>query len=720
MTPTRLDEEAIFNIARKITTPAVREEYLQQACGADEALRQRVQDLLRVHDQEQGFLLPPASGATVDEQPISERPGTTIGPYKLLQPIGEGGMGVVWMAEQTYPVQRKVALKIIRPGMDSAQVMARFEAERQALALMDHPNIARILDAGTTAGGRPYFVMELVKGVPLTDFCDQRRLTPKERLELFVPVCQAVQHAHTKGVIHRDLKPSNVLVALYDGKPVPKVIDFGVAKAMGQKLTERTLFTGFGVVVGTPEYMSPEQAELNQLDVDTRADVYSLGAMLYELLTGSTPLDRKKLAEGAVLEVLRHIREVEPPRPSTRLSTSEALASVAASRNTLPARLTREVRGELDWVVMKCLEKDRNRRYETASALAQDLQRYLGGEPVLAARRGAAYRLRRWLRPTLPVLVFVLVLSLGPILFLLWARFDMQKMLREHNAEHRALIADMQTRTEARQFFEENVLGAARSRERGGLGSDTTLRQALAAAERRIASTAAGRPLHEAAIRDEMGRIYLFLGEPALAERQYRSSLALRRRHRYSDDPALRTTGDEDERRFLEARSDEALLGTLEQFARALEAQGRWAEAEPLRRQALAGKAPAPPDEPAGRVAALGHLGRNLLGQGKADDAEPLLRECLAEGEKSLPDNWRVFEARSLLGGCLLRQKQYAEAEPLLLSGYSGMKDRQAKLGEEGRQRLAEAGERIVALYQAWGKPEEARQWRDRLKALPR
>ena len=279
-----------------------------------------------------------------------------IGPYKLLQAIGEGGMGTVYMAEQECPVKRMVALKLIKIGLDSAQVVARFEAERQALALMDHPNIAKVLDAGTTVDGRPFFVMELVKGMPLTRYCDEARLTPRERLELFVPVCNAVQHAHQKGVIHRDLKPTNVLVALYDGKPVPKVIDFGVAKATGGKLTDRTLFTEFGAVVGTLEYMAPEQAEVNQLDVDTRADVYSLGVLLYELLTGSTPFDRTRLRAAALLEVLRIIREEEPPWPSTRLSGSAELPSVAALRRTEP-RVSRLVHGDLDWIVMKALER---------------------------------------------------------------------------------------------------------------------------------------------------------------------------------------------------------------------------------------------------------------------------------------------------------------------------------------------------------------------------
>ena len=291
-------------------------------------------------------------------------------------------MGVVYMAEQQEPVARRVALKIIKPGMDTQQVIARFEAERQALAMMDHPNIAKVLDAGTTDSGRPYFVMELVNGIPITEFCDQQHLTARERLELFIPICQAVQHAHQKGIIHRDIKPSNILIALYDGRPVPKVIDFGVAKAISQKLTEKTVFTGLGQIVGTLEYMSPEQAQRNQLDIDTRSDVYSLGVVLYELLTGDTPFDKRRLRSSAWDEMLRIIREEEPPKPSTKLSSSEILASVAANRKIDPAKLSALVRGELDWIVMKALEKDRTRRYETASGLAADVQHFLDDEPV--------------------------------------------------------------------------------------------------------------------------------------------------------------------------------------------------------------------------------------------------------------------------------------------------------------------------------------------------
>ena len=403
--------------------------YVAGACEGDVDLEQQVGRLLQVHREAGSFLDRPAValGATGAFEPAPgfdmvtalprECAGSQIGPYKLLQQIGEGGMGTVFMAEQTEPVKRKVALKVIKAGMDSRQVVARFEAERQALAMMDHVNIARVFDGGTTENGRPYFVMELVHGVPITKYCDDNHLTPRQRLELFVPVCQAIQHAHQKGIIHRDIKPSNVMVTLYDGKPVPKVIDFGVAKATEQNLTERTLFTQYGTMIGTLEYMSPEQAEMSALGVDTRSDIYSLGVLLYELLTGSTPLTHKRMKEAAYGEILRMIKEEEPPKPSTRLSDSgEALASISAQRQMEPAKLSKLVRGELDWIVMKCLEKDRNRRYETANAFAADVQRYLNDEPVQACPPSAAYRFRKFARRNKRILATVGFVALALVL----------------------------------------------------------------------------------------------------------------------------------------------------------------------------------------------------------------------------------------------------------------------------------------------------------------
>ena len=417
----------IFVAALKLA-PDQWDGHLAEACGGDDELRCRVRDLLQANAAAGSFLESPACGplATVDE-PIRERPGTVIGPYKLLEQIGEGGFGLVFLAEQTQPVRRRVAVKILKPGMDTRQVVARFEAERQALALMDHPNIAKVLDAGETGSGRPHFVMELVKGVSITDYCDQNRLTTRERLELFVHVCQAVQHAHHKGIIHRDIKPSNVLVTLHDGVPVVKVIDFGIAKALGQQLTDKTLFTGFAQMVGTPMYMSPEQAGMSGLDIDTRSDIYSLGVLLYELLTGTTPFDKERLREVGYDEMRRIIREEEPPKPSTRLSTlGPFAATVSERRQSDPKRLSQLLRGELDWIVMKALDKDRTRRYETANGLARDVERYLHDEPVLACPPSAWYRCRKFARRHKTGLriaaaaAVVLLLTAGGVGWVLW------------------------------------------------------------------------------------------------------------------------------------------------------------------------------------------------------------------------------------------------------------------------------------------------------------
>jgi eukaryotic-like serine/threonine-protein kinase len=403
-----MSEESIFVAALELATVAEREAFLDEACAGDVALRQRVDRLLAadvkpggILDQPTGPTGAPAGPAWLAPDSLlpGGRAGTLVaGRYKLVAEIGEGGMGTVWLAEQTEPVHRKVALKLIKAGMDSRSVVARFEAEQQALALMDHPNIAKVLDGGATEGGRPFFVMEYIDGVPITKHCDLARLSVPQRLTLFLPVCQAVQHAHTKGIIHRDLKPSNVLVTHYDGEPVPKVIDFGVAKAIGANLAERTSITRDGLLVGTPLYMSPEQAELGGQDVDTRSDIYTLGVLLYELLTGSTPFERKCSGEVAFDEILRIIREDEPQVPSRRLSTTKGLASIAAHRRTEPARLARLVKGDLDWIVMKALEKDRNRRYVTVNAMAMDLQRYLHDEPVTAAPPSLRRRLGKYAR----------------------------------------------------------------------------------------------------------------------------------------------------------------------------------------------------------------------------------------------------------------------------------------------------------------------------------
>jgi len=570
--------QAVFLRAVEHLIPAERASVLDHECRGDAELRRRVEELLWSHDDTDNFFSEPIldsavmAGATVVQPragaaaepladssyeatatssgesirsvtvetrdtpfplPVTAAIGMRIGPYKLLQKLGEGGMGTVYMAEQETPVRRRVALKIVKVGMDSEPVIARFEVERQALAMMDHPNIAKVLDAGATATARPFFVMELVHGVPITEFCDCHKMTPRERLELFVPVCQAIQHAHQKGIIHRDIKPTNVLVALYDGRPVPKVIDFGIAKATDQKLTDRTMFTQFGSIIGTLEYSSPEQAELSALGVDTRSDIYSLGILLYELLTGTTPLEHDKLMGKSYSEVLRRIRDEEPPKPSTRLrELKDSLGSISARRKTEPARLSRLVRGELDWIVMKALEKDRARRYESASSFARDIQRYLEGDAVEASPPAAGYRLRKFARKHSVAMAIVAGFA---SLLILGATISAWQAIVARRAEARAIgEREKARRAEAEakvvlSFFADRVLAAARPQgQDGGLGKDVTVRRAVDAAEPKITAAFPDQPVVEASVRSVLGTTYLYLGEPARALPQYERAWELR------------------------------------------------------------------------------------------------------------------------------------------------------------------------------------------------
>jgi serine/threonine protein kinase len=659
------DEAAIFNAARQIQTPEARRLYLQEACGEDRDLQRRVEALLRAHEEEDTFLNSPTQEfRAILDTSADEGPDTFIGPYRLIHRIGEGGMGTVFLAEQTQPVQRRVAVKIIRPGMDSRQVIARFEAERQALALMDHPHIAKILEAGTTPAGRPYFVMELIRGETITQYCDGHRLTLRERLQIFISVCQAVQHAHQKGIIHRDLKPSNVLVALYDGKATPKVIDFGIAKATGVRLTERTLSTEFGSVVGTLEYMSPEQAEPGQLDIDTRSDIYSLGALLYELLAGTTPLQPQLRRGTSVVDQLRIIREEEPPKPSARLNTTEELPTIAANRGVEPKKLLGLLRGDLDWIAMKCLEKDRTRRYATANALARDLERYLNAEPVEACPPSAGYRLRMFLKrhkgPVLAASVLFLALVSG-IVGTTWGlvRADEARDAEKKRAEgerlarQEAQAAEKQAREEkqraveeklladaVREFLQKKLLGQSDTRvqadallkqgaQAAGAARNVTVRELLdrAAAElapEKIEANFPGQPLLQAELLRTVGRTYRALREYDLAIAFLRRAAALCRR-------------------FLDPTSSQT-LDTLDDLGEVYQDAGNLQEAIPLFEQVRAAQEKQLGPDHKHTLTTLDHLAMAYQRAGNLQKSIQLLEQVRDARQKQVgPDDPKIL-----------------------------------------------------------------------------
>ena len=981
-----MTEETLF--ARALELPVdERAAFLERECP-DPALRARVHALLaadaRSHapiDVTTDFTPQPADEAasTVTAARSDEAASTVIaGKYTLVDPIGEGGMGSVWRAKQTEPVKRFVAVKLIKAGMDSKQVLARFEAERQALALMDHPNIAKVLDGGLH-DYRPFFVMELVKGTPITKYCDHNKLTPQQRLELFVQVCQAIQHAHQKGIIHRDIKPSNVLIALYDDKPVVKVIDFGVAKATGGALTEATIDTGMGGVVGTPQYMSPEQATLNNVDIDTRSDVYALGVLLYELLAGSPPFSDVELKKRGLLEILRVVREEEPPRPSTKLSTADALPSISANRGVEPSKLTGLLRNELDWIVMKALEKDRARRYETANGFAADIQRYLAGEPVTAYPPSAAYRVKKFVRRNKGKVIaasLVLLTLLAGVAGTTYGLIQARKQERIAKQQERLAVTaaaeerqakereaaraegEKQAKLEAdakRQEAERNLGFARKGNEilgsvftglnpRAEYHTVAELRDALKAnlnkAVQELEGDAIGDPVEVAAMQNTLGLSLLGLGEPTQASTLFekaRATLAAKLGPDHSDtltSMSLLALGYHDAGKFdlavplheeafkrtkaklgpdhpqtltsmnnlaagytAAGKRDLALplleetfklqkaklgadhpdtLVTMNNLAGAYQDTGNLDQALPLyeetlklqkaklgpdhpdtlmTRSNLAGayhqagkldlamplfeetlklrKAKLGPDHPdtlasmsnlavccwslkrldksvpmfeellslrekklgrghpetlataadlgvnykdVGRIAEalplleeayhasakfpnlrafgaplldayakagkgteaaklieelladarkslpkdspqlagrLAQFSQILLEQKLFTAAEPLLRECLAIREKTQPDAWSTFNTMSALGGALLGQKKYADAEPLLLKGYEGMKAREETIPKGAESRIPEALDRLIELYTATNKPDELKKYQD-------
>jgi hypothetical protein len=705
-----MTEESLFAAALEKPTEAERRAFLDEACADDEALRRRVERLLSAHERTLGILdqpaQPPGTLGDTDGAPDGgvrhgPRVGTLIaGRYELLEEIGAGGMGTVWAAEQTRPVRRKVALKLIRTGMDSKSVLARFDAERQALALMDHPNIAKVLDGGTTEDGRPFFVMEYVNGVPITQYCDDARLTIERRLALFMPVCQAVQHAHTKGVIHRDLKPGNILVCQHDGQPVPKVIDFGLAKAIGPPLTELTLHTAHGLILGTPLYMSPEQAELNNLDVDTRSDVYALGVILYELLTGTTPLERRRFQQAAWLEILRLIREEDPQRPSIRLGGSDSLPSVAAQRRLEPARLTRRVRGELDWIVMKCLEKARARRYETADGLARDLRRFLADEAVEACPPSAGYRLgklvRRYRGP-IAATSAVLLLLVGGIIGTTWGMLRAERARKAEaeraESEKRAhALAQMRLGQIERGIeFLESVFKDLdpRAEEKEGRPLRSILGDRIARRAEEIHGEAIGDPLLAADLQYRLGLTLLRLSMPRRAIPIFEKTRAIRASRLGADHRDTLTSmcalaegyhaaGDLDRalpllEQTLELRKarlgpdDSDTLFSANNLAEGYRAVGKLEPALPLLEETLARrKARLGPDHP-DTLNSMNNLATAYEDAERLDRALPLLEETLARRKAKLgPDHPDTLNSMNNLADCYRVVRQLDRALPLL------------------------------------------------------
>ena len=687
-------------------------------------------------------------------------------------------MGVVYHAHQSQPVRREVALKVIKPGMDSKQVIARFESERQALAMMDHANIARVLDAGTTTAGLPYFVMELVAGIPINRYCDSKRLTLKERIELFLPVCQAIQHAHQKGIIHRDIKPSNVLVKQEENRAMPKVIDFGLAKALGEKLSDATTFTNFGGMVGTLQYMSPEQAELGRKDIDTRSDVYSLGALLYELLTGTTPIEYDPAGGPSYLEVLQRIREEEPEPPSTRLRRSTEMEHAAELRQSDPTRLPKLLDHELDWIVMKTLEKDRARRYETVNGLARDLQRYLAGEPLEAAPPSTTYRMSKFVRrhrAWIAIAAAFTALLFAGVVVSSWMAVRASRAEQESRAVNDFLRNDLL----AQASIDKQVLRDTK------LDPHLEVRTALDRAAEQIEGKFRTQPLIEASIRQTIGGTYTDLGLFPEAQRHLERAFELRRhtlgqnnletltsmnglarvlerQRKFANAEALYVEVLEARRRLLGAEHPETLdttyslaatyggegkyalaedtyamlltvqrrvlgeenlntLASMANLAAIYHFERKYAEAEQMYLRALELYRRINKEEAPKSVVALGNLAELYRDQGKYAQAEPLYVKALDIERRLLGENHRdTMYVMNGLADMYRRQGKYAEAEPLLLSRYQGLLKRESTTPAADRIRLEQAAESIVRLYESWGRPEKVAEWKQKLQEIKR
>jgi serine/threonine protein kinase/tetratricopeptide (TPR) repeat protein len=694
--------------------------FIEAACAGEPGLRARVQGLLAADEGAGDFLSAPSligldsPGAAVDTESAAGV-GRRIGPYTLLNKIGEGGFGTVFEAEQSEPLRRRVALKVIKLGMDTRQVIAQFEHERQALALMDHPNIARVFDAGATSEGRPYFVMEFITGMPITQYCDRERLSPRQRLELFVPVCHAVQHAHQKGIIHRDLKPSNVLVTLQDGIATPKVIDFGIAKATARHLSEKTAFTQSGQFIGTPEYMSPEQAVAG-LDIDTRSDVYSLGVLLYELLTGATPFDAKELRSAAWTEVQRIIREVDPPKPSTRLSKLEALPRVASERHTEPSRLGSALRGDLDWIVMKCLEKDRTRRYATANGLAADVQRHLKGEAVLAAPAGAWYRTRKLVRRhKLSVLMSGLLIS-ALLLGTVGTGVGLVRARAAKRAESRVIELMGDLLKGVSPYF--------------ALGRDTTMLKGLL--DDAAASLEAGglhdAPEAEVRLRRTVGKTYLDISEFKPADRMLIRAFELAKITWKGDHEIVAGSQNDlglvhaNTGRLAEAEADfaaalamqrrlfsgdhRAIAESLNNLAYCIQALGRPTEALPLYRESLAMRQRLFTGDHTDIAESLNNVGYCLAdGIGDADGALPMYRAALEMRQRLFKtDHPDIALSLSNVGAALQMLHQSNEALPKFQASMSMFQ----RLIPKDHVYTAQAMGNVAFSLQQLGRKEEA------------